>query len=87
MTEEGKVRSEPATVSATDRMLDVMRMSAARRARNKPERAPNRPDAPLQQREQQGTYDAFGLDWTIPRSLGELIEIRAALLRREWPRD
>lgn len=87
MTAEGKVRSEPAKVSATDCMLDAMRMSAARRSRHESERASNRPNASLQQREQQGTYDAFGLDWTIPRSLGELIEIRATLLRREWPRD
>lgn len=78
MCAAGQVRSDPPTLSATDRMLETM--SAAARARAKPRPAPPRPPScPAAAR------DTPPARRRLPARLEDLLEIRRALLRGETP--
>lgn len=77
----GRMRSDPAVLSATDQVMDTMiegvnrkkRSRRVRPTRHQPMREPTSSPAP-------STSDQPERDWRAPRTLDELLDIRRALL-------
>lgn len=77
----GRMRSDPAVLSATDQVLDTMieRLDRKKRSRrdrptqDQPTREPTPSRVP-------STSDQFERDWHAPRTLDELLDVRRALL-------
>ena len=90
MIDAGQLRSEPATLSATDKMLDAMppvsRNGRARANATAPSAEGGDVVAQGDDREAPASVidtAGAGLDWDAPRTVDELLEIRRALLRGE----
>jgi hypothetical protein len=82
MCAAGQVRSDPPTLSRTDRMLDAMIAASRTRAKPRPETAPPTqaaasPDVPPRA--------MLHRPRRLPYRLEELLEIRRALLRGDSP--
>jgi hypothetical protein len=99
MFASGEVRSEPPTLSTTDRMMDAMIRAAQIKAAARMDRLvmakPASEAAPACETNDRAAGRKGGNvpdpeaaprgNWNIPRSLEELIEIRRALIRNEEP--
>lgn len=95
----GQIRSDPSIPSATDRLMDAMRLSAQQRlsrrrgpqSRNEKSDArhaasiPRPSDVVIGQGNETTVVDGSQIDWNLPHTLEELIQIRLALLRNEDP--
>jgi hypothetical protein len=79
MFDSCEVRSDPETLSGTDRMMDAMRRTATTKRSPMNTKDSHAGDRALRDSERAGN----GPNWNIPRTLEELIQIRRGLMRNE----
>ena len=94
MVAAGQVRSDPPTLSPTDRTLDAMIQAAQMKSKHRPDAHRKSADTPSDSGKkgdgQHSMPDPNAANerrsnWETPRTLAELIQIRQALLRNEQP--